>query len=100
MCGRFTLGATATDLATQFNLATVPTWTPRYNIAPTQEVLVVRQPSPQASREACLHRWGLLPSWANDPAIGTRLINARAAIWKKSRVAFTVAGGTRSSGSY
>jgi putative SOS response-associated peptidase YedK len=42
MCGRFTLGATATDLAAQFNLATAPTWTPRYNIAPTQEVLVVR----------------------------------------------------------
>jgi putative SOS response-associated peptidase YedK len=78
MCGRFTLGATASNLAAQFNLATVPTWTPRYNIAPSQEVLVVRQPSPQASREAHLHRWGLIPSWANDPAIGNRLINARA----------------------
>ena len=78
MCGRFTLGATATDLAAQFNLATVPTWAPRYNIAPTQEVLVVRQSSPQASREACLHRWGLIPPWAKDPSIGTRLINARA----------------------
>ena len=78
MCGRFTLGATATDLAAQFNLAHVPTWTPCYNIAPTQEVLVVRQPSPQASREAHLHRWGLVPSWAKDPAIGNRMINARA----------------------
>jgi putative SOS response-associated peptidase YedK len=78
MCGRFTLGATATDLAAQFNLTTVPTWTPRYNIAPTQEVLVVLQPSPQASREARLYRWGLVPSWANDPTIGNRLINARA----------------------
>ncbi len=78
MCGHFTLGATATDLAAQFNLATVPPWTPRYNIAPTQEVLVVRQPAPQTSREAYLHRWGLVPPWANDPAIGTRLINARA----------------------
>ena len=100
MCGRFTLGATATDLDAQFTLATVPPWTPRYNIAPTQEVLVVLQPSPHTSREAHLSRWGLVPSWANDPAIGTRLINARAAIWKKSRVAFTVAGGTRSRGSY
>jgi putative SOS response-associated peptidase YedK len=78
MCGRFTLGATATDLAAQFNLATVPPWTPRYNIAPTQEVLIVRQPAPQASGEARLHRWGLVPSWANDPTIGNRLINARA----------------------
>src|SRR5271169_6392267 len=78
MCGRFTLGATAADLAAQFTLATVPTWTPRYNIAPTQEVLIVRQPAPQASREARLHRWGLIPSWAKDPTIGNRLINARA----------------------
>ncbi|MCX5733129.1 MAG: SOS response-associated peptidase [candidate division NC10 bacterium] len=78
MCGRFTLGATATDLAAQCNLATVPPWTPRYNIAPTQEVLVVVQPSPQASQEAHLHRWGLVPSWAKDPSIGNRLINARA----------------------
>jgi putative SOS response-associated peptidase YedK len=78
MCGRFTLGATATDLTAPFNLATVPAWTPRYNIAPTQEVLVVLQPSPQARREARLHRWGLVPSWAKDPSIGTRLINARA----------------------
>ena len=77
MCGRFTLGATAT-LAAQFDLATVPTWTPRYNIAPTQEVLVVLQPSPQASREARLHRWGLIPPWAKDPSIGNRMINARA----------------------
>jgi putative SOS response-associated peptidase YedK len=78
MCGRFTLGAKATDLAAQFNLATVPPWTPRYNIAPTQEVLVIRQSSPQASREARLHRWGLIPPWAKDPTIGNRLINARA----------------------
>ena len=78
MCGRFTLGATAATLAAQFDLATVPTWTPRYNIAPTQEVLVVLQPSPQANREARLHRWGLIPPWAKDPSIGNRMINARA----------------------
>ena len=90
MCGRFTLGATAIDLAAQFSLATVPPWTPRYNIAPTQEVLVVRQPAPQASREARLHRWGLVPSWAKDPAIGNRLINARAET-VASRPAFRLA---------
>jgi putative SOS response-associated peptidase YedK len=78
MCGRFTLGATAATLAAQFDLANVPTWTPRYNIAPTQEVLVVLQPSPQANREARLHRWGLIPPWAKDPSIGNRMINARA----------------------
>jgi len=78
MCGRFTLGATAATLAAQFDLANVPTWTPRYNIAPTQEVLVVLQSSPQANREARLHRWGLIPPWAKDPSIGNRMINARA----------------------
>ena len=78
MCGRFTLGATAATLAAQFDLANVPTWTPHYNIAPTQEVLVVLQPSPQANREARLHRWGLIPPWAKDPSIGNRMINARA----------------------
>ena len=78
MCGRFTLGATAATLAAQVDLANVPTWTPHYNIAPTQEVLVVRQPSPQANREARLHRWGLIPPWAKDPSIGNRMINARA----------------------
>jgi putative SOS response-associated peptidase YedK len=90
MCGRFTLGATATDLAAQFNLATVPTWTPRYNIAPRQEVLVILQSCPQASREARLHRWGLVPSWAKDPTIGNRLINARAET-VASRPAFRLA---------
>jgi putative SOS response-associated peptidase YedK len=78
MCGRFTLGATAATLAAQFDLANVPIWTPRYNIAPTQEVLVVLQHSPQANREARLHRWGLIPPWAKDSSIGNRMINARA----------------------
>ena len=41
MCGRYSLGADATTLAAQFNLFDAPAWTPRYNIAPTQEVLVV-----------------------------------------------------------
>jgi putative SOS response-associated peptidase YedK len=77
MCGRFTLGATATDLAAQFDLANVPPWTPRHNIAPRQEALVVLRPSPQAAREARLHRWGLIPPWANDPSIGNCMINAR-----------------------
>jgi putative SOS response-associated peptidase YedK len=78
MCGRFTLGATAATLAAHFDLANVPIWTPRYNIAPTQEVLVVLQPSLQANREARLHHWGLIPPWAKAPSIGNRLINARA----------------------
>ncbi len=41
MCGRFSLGTNASTLASQFNLFEAPVWTPRYNIAPTQEVLTV-----------------------------------------------------------
>jgi len=51
-------------------------WTARYNIAPTQDVAVVRQRSGEG-RELSLLHWGLIPSWADDPAIGNRMINAR-----------------------
>lgn len=49
---------------------------PRYNIAPTQPALVVRES--EAGRAVALLRWGLIPSWAKDPSIGARAINARA----------------------
>ena len=78
MCGRFSLGASATTLAKQFDLFETPTWTPRYNIAPTQEVLVVVKDPVNAKRQDRRHRWGLIPSWAKDPAIGSQLINAMA----------------------
>jgi len=77
MCGRFTLGATAADLARQFDLATIPAWTPRYNIAPSQAVPAVIQIRETAARESRPFRWGLVPSWAKDPTIGNRMINAR-----------------------
>jgi putative SOS response-associated peptidase YedK len=51
---------------------------PRYNIAPTQTVAAVRAPANLDQRELAYLRWGLIPSWADDPAIGNRLINARA----------------------
>ncbi len=78
MCGRFSLGASATTLVAQFDLFEAPAWTPRYNIAPTQEVLVVVKDPATASRQARRHRWGLIPSWAKDPAIGNQMINAQA----------------------
>ncbi len=78
MCGRFSLGTPASVLAAQFDLFEAPPWTPRYNIAPTQEVLVVVQDPATASRQARRYRWGLIPSWAKDPAIGNQLINAQA----------------------
>jgi putative SOS response-associated peptidase YedK len=51
-------------------------WQPRYNIAPTQDVAVVRQPAGSSRQLSWLH-WGLVPSWADDPSVGGRMINAR-----------------------
>lgn len=62
-------------LAEQFQLESTPQLPLRFNIAPTQEVLAVR--SPDGVREAALLRWGLVPYWANDLSIGSRMINAR-----------------------
>jgi len=80
MCGRFTLRATVGTVAEQFAIFELPPFSPRFNIAPTQPVPVVRL-DPETSRPnrqlVWLH-WGLIPSWAKDPAIGNRMINARA----------------------
>ncbi len=77
MCGRFTLRAPASVIAEAFALLEVPPFTPRFNIAPTQPVPVIRAAPAMTSRELVWLRWGLIPSWADDPAIGNRLINAR-----------------------
>lgn len=78
MCGRFTLSAPAEQLAQQFDLPEEPITVPRYNIAPTQPVAVVRANPETKAREWALTLWGLIPSWAKDPSIGNSLINARA----------------------
>ena len=80
MCGRFTLRASASVLAEQFAIFDLPPFGPRFNIAPTQAVPVVRMNSWEGEprRELVALRWGLIPSWAKDPAIGGRMINARA----------------------
>jgi putative SOS response-associated peptidase YedK len=77
MCGRFSLGASATTLMSYFNVQESLSWSGRYNLAPSQEVLTVVQPAGGA-RQVRRMRWGLIPSWAKDPAIGSQLINARA----------------------
>ena len=74
MCGRFTLTVDPEQLAIAFRLTTVPEFTPRYNIAPTQNALVITAEQPA---EARFMRWGLIPSWSKDPAMGAKLINAR-----------------------
>lgn len=76
MCGRYTLTVSAKVLAEVFGVAEDPTHAPRYNIAPTQQVPLVRGGA-GAARELGRARWGLVPSWAEDPSIGNRLINAR-----------------------
>ncbi len=67
-------------VAEQFAVFEVPPFTARFNIAPTQPVAVVRldPQSDEPRRELVWLRWGLIPSWAKDPAIGNRMINARA----------------------
>ena len=78
MCGRFALSTPPKRLAEKFELAETPDLPPRYNIAPTQPVAVIRSDPEQAQRRLHMHHWGLVPSWAKDPAIGARMINARA----------------------
>jgi putative SOS response-associated peptidase YedK len=76
MCGRFTLRTPQNVLVTRFMLETTPSLFERYNVAPTQESLVVR--AMDGHRQGVFMRWGLIPSWAKDSKIGASLINARA----------------------
>jgi len=77
MCGRFTISTPADVVAEAFGLEAAVPLSPRYNVAPSQDVAVVRRRG-DGRRELAFLRWGLIPSWAKDPAIGDRLINARA----------------------
>jgi len=78
MCGRFTLTAKADTLQSEFNLNSLPAdLAPRYNIAPSQPVAVALRDS-SGKRYLDAFRWGLIPAWAKDASIGSRMINARA----------------------
>lgn len=68
------------DVREFFRLLDTPELKPRYNIAPTQPVTVVRQTEQdgQSAREIVAMHWGLIPSWSKDTKIGSRMINARA----------------------
>lgn len=97
MCGRYTLAAQPQELAAEFELAVPIEVRPRYNIAPTQNVpivrlderagpassskaqtmAVVRQADAGSGRRLDILRWGLVPHWAKDAKIGYRTINAR-----------------------
>jgi len=78
MCGRFKLSTPAEELRREFGFVEHPNLAPRYNIAPTQEVPVLRQRrAPKGERTLQNLRWGLIPSWAKDAKIASSLINAR-----------------------
>ncbi len=75
MCGRFTLIVDPADLKDAFADYSFPAkFAPRFNVAPTQPVLAIPN---DKKNKADFFMWGLIPSWAKDPAIGNKLINAR-----------------------
>ena len=77
MCGRFAFYSPAEATAALFNVAAAVDFAPRYNIAPTQDIAAIRD-NADGDRELVQLHWGLVPFWAKDPAIGNRMINARA----------------------
>src|SRR5690606_6459845 len=78
MCGRYNFRGSSLDIAAvlQAQLEEGLEYSPRYNIAPTQQVLGVRLI--EEERVASLFKWGLIPSWAKEAKIGSGMINARA----------------------
>jgi putative SOS response-associated peptidase YedK len=78
MCGRYRLSRRKQVVEEYFDVETeVEDWSPRYNVAPTQPVPVIRQHPKEPHRDLSLLRWGLIPSWAKDSSAVTSLINAR-----------------------
>jgi len=76
LCGRYSLTGVFEDIASVFNaVAEGLVFKPRYNVAPTDMMPVVVWDGEKRKME--IMRWGLVPSWAKDPGIGSRLINAR-----------------------
>ena len=76
MCGRYTLASPTERLAEEFGVnASSIELSPNYNVAPTQGVAAVLEEGGQRRLEVL--RWGLIPPWADDPGIGSRMINAR-----------------------
>ncbi len=75
MCGRYGLSAAPVKVRAFFGYADTPNFPPRYNIAPTQPIAIVRGDA--GTRRFALVRWGLLPSWVKEPGDFPLLINAR-----------------------
>ncbi len=77
MCGRYRLSRRKQIIEEHFTASGEEDWIPRYNIAPTQPVPVIRQNLKEPIRELSLVRWGLIPSWAKDSSAAVKMINAR-----------------------
>jgi putative SOS response-associated peptidase YedK len=78
MCGRYRLSRRKQLVEAHFSsVSEEEDWNPRYNIAPTQLVPVIRQNPKQPIRELSLLRWGLIPSWMKDSSGAATMINAR-----------------------
>ena len=78
MCGRYRLARKKQILAETFDVDNDVEWSPRYNVAPGQNVPVIRQDAARPLRSISLARWGLIPFWAKDAKAGYKMINARA----------------------
>ena len=79
MCGRYRLSRRKQIIEEYFDCPSDDLdWVPRYNIAPTQPVPVIRQHPKKPVRDLSLMKWGLIPSWAKDPSVAASMINARA----------------------
>jgi putative SOS response-associated peptidase YedK len=78
MCGRYRLSRRKQLIEEYFDTAAwEDDWQPRYNIAPTQPVPVIRQHPKEPVRQVSLMKWGLIPHWAKDPSIAMNAINAK-----------------------
>jgi putative SOS response-associated peptidase YedK len=77
MCGRYKLSRRKQIVEEHFDASGDEDWAPRYNIAPTQPVPVIRQLPKEPIRQLSMMRWGLIPSWAKDSSVGASMINAR-----------------------
>jgi putative SOS response-associated peptidase YedK len=77
MCGRFTLKTPVEQLSEKFRFPEIIPLKPRYNIAPSQDVAVIRRLPDDQERKLAMLRWGLIPAWAKDPAKARQPINAK-----------------------
>jgi putative SOS response-associated peptidase YedK len=78
MCGRYRLSRRKQLVEEYFDAPSdADDWSPRYNIAPTQPVPVIRQHPKEPRRDMSMMRWGLIPSWSKDASDSAKMINAR-----------------------